>query len=404
MPSLPFHLYGAGAGRDTRPSRRTRPQDGALPGPPTGALADAPPTPAVTATGPAPADGETAGRQPAAPRVAPPTPRCSATARGDPAGRSPPLRPGTPPARPGRTAPPGPVGRPPPAARPRAAGTRRPPTRSPSPCARRPAPSGTGPRRRAAPRRSPAAPAPGTLPIESWLLLGGPGSRPCSPPSWPPASAAHRPDAAAGGDRRPTRSTPPPRGRPPRKPRQRRHTATAGEGDQAGRSARKPAAPFGRPARPPGQPSNRPCRDAGRPEPSIGRRSTGAAVSGGVVAAYRHVHGRADLRRRPRPGADAEDAGPAEEERVKATFCLVGKQARAPGDRPADRRRRSQTLQPLLGPQPHARQAGPKDIHEDLSKTNEAIRAAAPDAKIPYFRAPGGNFTDALVGRPTKPA
>src|SRR6185312_16486354 len=40
----------------------------------------------------------------------------------------------------------------------------------------------------------------------------------------------------------------------------------------------------------------------------------------------------------------------------------------------------------------------PIEIKADLDRTNAAILAAVPDAKIPFFRAPGGNFTDRLVG------
>ena len=37
-------------------------------------------------------------------------------------------------------------------------------------------------------------------------------------------------------------------------------------------------------------------------------------------------------------------------------------------------------------------------IRADLQRTNDAIHAAVPKAKIGYFRAPGGNFTKRLVG------
>jgi peptidoglycan/xylan/chitin deacetylase (PgdA/CDA1 family) len=39
----------------------------------------------------------------------------------------------------------------------------------------------------------------------------------------------------------------------------------------------------------------------------------------------------------------------------------------------------------------------PEQIQADLARTSAAIRAAVPGAKIPFFRAPGGNFTDRLV-------
>jgi peptidoglycan/xylan/chitin deacetylase (PgdA/CDA1 family) len=84
---------------------------------------------------------------------------------------------------------------------------------------------------------------------------------------------------------------------------------------------------------------------------------------------------------------------------VKATFCVVGFRAR---DHPDLIRRivaEGHTLcnhswQHLLNLANR-----PVDyIRWDLAKTNEAIRAAVPDAKISYFRAPGGNFTRGLVG------
>ncbi|GAA0802373.1 polysaccharide deacetylase family protein [Spirilliplanes yamanashiensis] len=85
-------------------------------------------------------------------------------------------------------------------------------------------------------------------------------------------------------------------------------------------------------------------------------------------------------------------------EQVKATFCVVGTQARAHPDlvrRIADEGHtlcnHSWDHSFVLGKQP------PPVIIEDLLDTNEAIRAAVPDAKIPYFRAPGGNFTVPLV-------
>ena len=39
----------------------------------------------------------------------------------------------------------------------------------------------------------------------------------------------------------------------------------------------------------------------------------------------------------------------------------------------------------------------PAQIKADMARTNAAIRKAAPKAKIKYFRAPGGNFTPAIV-------
>lgn len=83
---------------------------------------------------------------------------------------------------------------------------------------------------------------------------------------------------------------------------------------------------------------------------------------------------------------------------VKATFCLVGQNAwnhpdlvRAivAGGHTLCNHSWSHDL--LLGSR--SRQA----IQADLIRTNQAIRAAVPDARIAYFRQPGGNWTYPVV-------
>ncbi|GIJ69594.1 polysaccharide deacetylase family protein [Virgisporangium ochraceum] len=83
---------------------------------------------------------------------------------------------------------------------------------------------------------------------------------------------------------------------------------------------------------------------------------------------------------------------------VKATFCLVGFRAR---DNPDLVRRIAAEGHTLCN---HSWQhlidlakKQPDEIRDDLRRTNEAILAAVPGARIPYFRAPGGNFTKDLV-------
>ncbi|MEU8655678.1 polysaccharide deacetylase family protein [Actinoplanes philippinensis] len=85
-------------------------------------------------------------------------------------------------------------------------------------------------------------------------------------------------------------------------------------------------------------------------------------------------------------------------EKVKATFCLVGTEARrhpdmvraiAKGGHSFCNHSWNHDLK--LGKRSH------HAIRADLERTNAAIRAAVPDAKIRYMRAPGGNFTPALV-------
>jgi peptidoglycan/xylan/chitin deacetylase (PgdA/CDA1 family) len=83
---------------------------------------------------------------------------------------------------------------------------------------------------------------------------------------------------------------------------------------------------------------------------------------------------------------------------VTATFCLIGRNAAA---HPELVRRivvEGHTLcnhtwrhSLTLGAQ------SPATIRADLLRTNDAIHRAAPNAKIKYLRAPGGNFTPAFV-------
>jgi peptidoglycan/xylan/chitin deacetylase (PgdA/CDA1 family) len=83
---------------------------------------------------------------------------------------------------------------------------------------------------------------------------------------------------------------------------------------------------------------------------------------------------------------------------VKATFCLVGKQVKAnPG---LVRRIVAEGHTVCDHTWAHSLDLGKQSkevILKDLQDTNNAIHAAAPNAKIQYFRAPGGNFTPLLV-------
>jgi peptidoglycan/xylan/chitin deacetylase (PgdA/CDA1 family) len=85
---------------------------------------------------------------------------------------------------------------------------------------------------------------------------------------------------------------------------------------------------------------------------------------------------------------------------VKATFCLVGFRARNHPELVARIAAEGHTLcnhswQHLLD---LAAPAHTDDyIRHDLQATNAVILRAAPQAKIRYFRAPGGNFTPRLV-------
>ncbi|WP_433828567.1 polysaccharide deacetylase family protein [Actinoplanes sp. CA-015351] len=85
-------------------------------------------------------------------------------------------------------------------------------------------------------------------------------------------------------------------------------------------------------------------------------------------------------------------------ERVKATFCVVGTNAKKHPELIREIVKAGHSLcnhswnhDLKLGKKP------PKKIKADLERTNAAIRAAVPNAKISYMRAPGGNFTPNLV-------
>ncbi|WP_239159228.1 polysaccharide deacetylase family protein [Winogradskya humida] len=83
---------------------------------------------------------------------------------------------------------------------------------------------------------------------------------------------------------------------------------------------------------------------------------------------------------------------------VKATFCLVGSQVARHPEIVRDIVAAGHTL--CNHTWDHSLTIGkqkPEAIQKDLLRTNEAIRAAVPGAEIPFFRAPGGNFSDTLV-------
>jgi peptidoglycan/xylan/chitin deacetylase (PgdA/CDA1 family) len=84
--------------------------------------------------------------------------------------------------------------------------------------------------------------------------------------------------------------------------------------------------------------------------------------------------------------------------RVTATFCLVGENVQAHPDLVRAIVADGHTLcnhtwnhDVLLGNQSH------HSIQADLLRTNEAIRAAVPDARIAYYRQPGGAWTYPVV-------
>jgi peptidoglycan/xylan/chitin deacetylase (PgdA/CDA1 family) len=83
---------------------------------------------------------------------------------------------------------------------------------------------------------------------------------------------------------------------------------------------------------------------------------------------------------------------------VHATFCLVGQNVAAHPD--LVRRIVAEGHTVCNHTWRHSLTLGrqkPAEIRADLQRTNDAILAAAPDAKIKYLRAPGGNFSPDFV-------
>ena len=87
---------------------------------------------------------------------------------------------------------------------------------------------------------------------------------------------------------------------------------------------------------------------------------------------------------------------------VRATFCVIGSRAR---DYPDLIRRIAAGGHSFCNHSwQHLLNLGARDRSYqewDLRSTNEAIRAAVPDAQIRYFRAPGGNYTQGLIDMAT---
>jgi peptidoglycan/xylan/chitin deacetylase (PgdA/CDA1 family) len=83
---------------------------------------------------------------------------------------------------------------------------------------------------------------------------------------------------------------------------------------------------------------------------------------------------------------------------IKATFCLVGERVRKHPEVVRQIVAAGHTL--CNHTWNHSLTIGedtPERIRADLERTTAAIQAAAPGAKVPFFRAPGGNFSDVLV-------
>jgi peptidoglycan/xylan/chitin deacetylase (PgdA/CDA1 family) len=83
---------------------------------------------------------------------------------------------------------------------------------------------------------------------------------------------------------------------------------------------------------------------------------------------------------------------------IKATFCLIGQNVEKHPEIVREIVAAGHTLCDHTWN--HSLTIGkdsPAKIQADLARTKAAIEAAAPGAQVPFFRAPGGNFTDRLV-------
>ncbi len=246
--------------------------------------------------------------------------------------------------------------------------------------------------------------APGTLPIESWLLIGR-GRQQALLASLVAAGLALvmipavaqrgtdevNPVNAAGRATTVTAPAPGP---------------STGADVAAGRSARRPAPAAPETSRAPGQPAAS-APAAGTPPPPAPTATVTEAplavvppgdgpfrswrTTGDATVALTFDDG-------PDPVQTPRILAMLAEYDVKATFCLVGVQVVRHPEIVRQIVEGGHTL--CNHTWDHNLTIGrdePEAIATDLARTNRAIRNVVPDAPVPFFRAPGGNFSDRLV-------
>jgi peptidoglycan-N-acetylglucosamine deacetylase len=244
----------------------------------------------------------------------------------------------------------------------------------------------------AAPNRSPVIGchrAPGTLPLESWLLLGKTRQQAllgalvavgllllAVPAEQGPAgvdavnTAAQQAAVVSAAKTRPPKASAP---------------AGGGSGHKENNPGPAPSAsakaPTGAPAKPTTAPAERNDLGPGRSLRTTGSRAIALTFDDG-----------------PDPVQTPRILAMLDKYQVRATFCLVGEQVE----------KHPEIVQQIAAAGHalcnhtwnHSLTIGkdqPEKIRADLNRTNDAIRAAVPGAEIPFFRAPGGNFTERLV-------
>ncbi|MFF5079990.1 polysaccharide deacetylase family protein [Actinoplanes sp. NPDC000266] len=252
--------------------------------------------------------------------------------------------------------------------------------------------------------------APGTLPIESWLLMGKSrqqvllaslvaiGILLLAMPAEQRRESVNAVNAAAqavaGVQPKPTKAAPakddeePTRSKPVgNKDEKPAADSTAAPGDDV-------AAPQPTAAVPTVAPSATPtAQQTGESAPKVPAAGPGASLrtTGTEAVALTFDDG-------PDPVQTPKILALLAKNDVKAVFCLVGSQVKKHPEVVRQIVDAGHTL--CNHTWDHSLKIGkdkPEKIKADLDRTNAAIRAAVPGAEIPFFRAPGGNFTDRLV-------
>ena len=244
--------------------------------------------------------------------------------------------------------------------------------------------------------------APGTLPIENWLLMGrtrqgallaslvAVGVLLLAMPaeqrrdSFDAVNAAAQAVAGVQTEKK----TPRPVAPPPAGESSDEKDSAPVEEDAPEKADPKPSAP----AKSPATPTQKATEAAGqKKEKPTGGPGRSLRTTGSDVVALTFDDG-------PDPVQTPRILALLDKYQVKATFCLVGVQVQRHPGIVREIAAAGHTL--CNHTWDHSLTIGkdkPAQIKADLDRTNAAIQAAVPGAPIPFFRAPGGNFTDRLV-------
>jgi peptidoglycan-N-acetylglucosamine deacetylase len=100
----------------------------------------------------------------------------------------------------------------------------------------------------------------------------------------------------------------------------------------------------------------------------------------------------------PSPKYTAQVLGILDRHDVKATFCVVGASARAYPELVKEIADRGHTLcDHTITHDLQLADRTEKQIRREIGGTLDHIRAAVPDATVPFYRAPGGNFSANVI-------